>query len=98
MLGIIKEALIMDRLEQNKKTVKAFYECMFNQNKPREAVQRYVGVEYIQHNPHVAEGKEAFITYFECMAKEYPGKHVTFKRAVAEGGSRGITLPSGMAH
>ena len=98
MLGIIKEAFIMDRLEQNKKTVKAFYECMFNQNKPREAVERYVGVEYIQYNPHVAEGKEAFITYFERMAKEYPGKHVTFKRAVAEGDLVVFTLPSAMAH
>ncbi len=54
----------MDQLEKNKQTVTAFYDLMFNQNKPREAIERYAGAEYIQHNPHVAEGKEAFIAYF----------------------------------
>jgi hypothetical protein len=43
------------RLERNKTTVAAFHDLMFNRCRPAEAVERYAGDVYIQHNPHVAE-------------------------------------------
>lgn len=72
-------------VERNKKNAQAFYDLMFNQGKPRQAVDQYVGSQYVQHNPHVGDGKDGFIEYFERMAAEHPGKRVQFKRVLAEG-------------
>lgn len=70
--------------DRNKHNAQAFYDLMFNQCKPREAIEMYAGDEYIQHNPHVADGKEAFIEYFDRMAADFPGKKTHFIRSVAE--------------
>lgn len=56
--------------KQNKENAVAFYDLVFNQGRPREAIDKYVGDVYIQHNPEVADGKEAFIEYFEQMAAD----------------------------
>jgi len=71
-------------LETNKKNAIAFYKAAYLGN-PRKAVETYVGSEYIQHNPDVADGTEGFITYFERMQNEYPDKSIAFVRCIAEG-------------
>lgn len=74
----------MSERDRNRQSAIAFYETAYL-GRPREAVEEYVGDEYIQHNPLVGDGKGAFIDYFEKMAVEYPGKTIEFVRSVSEG-------------
>lgn len=77
--------MLDERLERNKRNCVAFYELMFNECDPEQAMHLYAGESYRQHNPHVGDGKTAFIAYFQRMAREYPGKRVEVKRVLAEG-------------
>lgn len=68
----------------NKQNAVAFYQTAYEGN-PRAAVAQYVGEEYTQHNPDVANGTQGFIDYFERMQQEYPEKTIAFIRCIAEG-------------
>lgn len=71
-------------LQLNKENAIAFYRTAYLGN-PSKAIEKYVGPEYIQHNPVVGDGKQSFIDYFDEMARDYPHKEIEFVRAVAEG-------------
>ena len=71
------------QLEKNKQNAIEFYRMAYL-GKPRDAVNQYIGSEYIQHNPDVADGTEGFIKYFERMQQEYPDKSIEFVRCIAE--------------
>lgn len=74
-----------NKLERNKETAIAFYDMMFNQCRPVEAVRTYVGDVYVQHNPSMGNGKKCFIDYYTRLAEENPAKRVHFKQVIAEG-------------
>ncbi len=71
-------------IQLNKQNAIEFYRMAYL-GSPADAVANYVGAEYIQHNPLVGDGKQAFIDYFDEMHRDYPQKNITFVRAVAEG-------------
>lgn len=74
-----------DQAAENKKTVTDFYEGVFQKHQVAAYADRYIGNQYIQHNPHVPDGKAPFVNYFTQHFKENPQAKSVIKRAAAEG-------------
>jgi len=74
----------MSDQERNRASAIEFYRMAYL-GEPAKAVDRHVGQDYVQHNPLVGDGKEAFVEYFERMAVEHPDKTIEFVRSVSEG-------------
>ena len=74
-----------DVLEANKKIVRDYVELAFNQRKPEEAVAKYQGPYYRQHNPGAKDGAEPFIAFVKWFAQTYPSFRIDIKRIIAEG-------------
>ena len=80
-----RNAQAQPQTERNQANALAFYELAFNQHKVQEAADRYIGKTYLQHNPTVADGAQAFVDAFIPFLKENPQSRAEIKRVVAEG-------------
>jgi predicted SnoaL-like aldol condensation-catalyzing enzyme len=57
----------------------------FNDGDPERAAREHVGVKYVQHNPQLGDGTEAFNGFVHGFRGQFPEMHLEVKRAVAQG-------------
>jgi predicted SnoaL-like aldol condensation-catalyzing enzyme len=62
-----------------------FLDLAMNRHQVPEAANRYLTETYIQHNPNVADGRQAFIDAFTVFLKKYPERSWTPKRIFVDG-------------
>lgn len=74
-----------DQLEVNKRIVREWHELAIDQRRPEEAVAKYLGPHYRQHNPGAGDGPEPFIQAVKRIAQNFPDFRMESKRIIAEG-------------
>lgn len=61
-----------------------FLQTSFNDGEPGKAVKEYVGDKYIQHNPQVGDGADAFIAFVQAFRGQFPKMHLEVKRTITQ--------------
>lgn len=82
--GQISQNRNITQEETNRKLVVAFYESVFV-NKQPETARNFIGDTYIQHNPQVANGREALIEGLSSRIKAQPERSNRILRTAADG-------------
>ena len=72
------------QLEENKKTVAAFYDAALNK-KDFDAASKYLGARYTQHNPVAADGPEGLKAFIAFLKDKFPNNRSEIKRIFADG-------------
>jgi predicted SnoaL-like aldol condensation-catalyzing enzyme len=71
-------------LEKNKKMVADFYQELFG-DKDTNAINKYIGDVYIQHNPTLPDGKQALIDACKKWFKGQPKEKIDIQHIAADG-------------
>lgn len=69
--------------QKNKKLVTDFFNLAFVEKRIQKAFDTYVGDTYIQHNPHVPDGKEPVLVFLGKLFSN-PQMTVSIKRVITE--------------
>ncbi len=72
------------QMEENKKTIAAFYDAALNQ-KDFDAASKYLGGRYTQHNPGAADGPEGLKAFIAFLKDKFPNNRSEIKRIFADG-------------
>ena len=74
-----------DQVEANKRIIREWHELAIDQRKPEEAVAKYIGPNYRQHNPGAGNGPEPFIQTVKQLTQIFSELRMESKRIIAEG-------------
>jgi predicted SnoaL-like aldol condensation-catalyzing enzyme len=77
------ERLMTDK--ELEEAASGFLDMAFNLGEPAAAVSEHIGGMFVQHNPQVADGAEAFIGFVNSMRSQFPGMHLEIKRVITQG-------------
>ncbi|WP_217570113.1 nuclear transport factor 2 family protein [Streptomyces sp. GbtcB7] len=72
------------QVQHNKRVAVAFLDLAFNKKQPQAAADRYVGAQFIQHNPLSADGTGPFVAYVTWRTALSPELKFDFKRVLGE--------------
>lgn len=78
-------------MSDNRAIVHAFADLFYTQRRVRDAFDRFVSNDYVQHNPGLADGPDAAVEMLEPMFSR-PGAHFDIKRILVDGNLAAIHL------
>ncbi len=81
---VSSESAYSDEERRNRDVVLAFYEHGINRHDVAAALS-YVGADFIQHSPHIADGPTGLAAFFGEFWKTHPQFRVEVKRIFIEG-------------
>ena len=70
--------------ERNKQVIRGLYDEVFCGHN-LSAVDRFIHDDYIQHNPHAAQGRAGFVEFHKIFFQAIPDVRTTINMMVAEG-------------